>query len=348
MKKIGKRNVLMAQAIMCSLLLSGCATSHLTDQPSHRTMDVDSNETAWGSIPGGQMRIVVSTDDAYLYILQDSGMQGYLLILARKSYNLLHRIPVGRSPIAMATDGEIGYVVNYLSDDVTIVNLETAKAIKTLPVGHRPIRIMTWPASPYLFIANYGSDTVSVIDKKSLKTVKSLEIKSRPGDMAIHPNGRHVYVLHRGSGDLSVIDMTSLEVVQTVPVGGEFPSGIAVSEEGRFLFVSDAQSHTLQVIETERLIVVQEIPVGNRPMQVLQLPGAERVYVLNNESRTISVVDPAKQEETFVIPLKHSPRCMTASSDGKLYVSFGEDYEITVIEVNGRQPGAFQDVQVTF
>ncbi|MBI3609339.1 MAG: YncE family protein [Nitrospirae bacterium] len=337
MKKRLKRNGVMVQAAASlSLILMGCALSTLTASPAPHTPD-DPGEAAWADIPEGFMRVVVSPDDARLYLLRDSEPQSGLLILDAATARPLHRIPVGRKPIAMAMDGEIGYVVNYLSDDVTVVNLKTPEAVKTIPVGHRPIRAATSARTPYLFVTNYGSDTLSVIDKNTLKVLKTLSLGGRPADMAIHPEGRYAYVLHRGTGDLSVVEIASFEVIRKASVG-EFPTDVAVSEDGQLLFVSDAHVGTLNVVRTDDLKVIRKIRIGERPMEVLTVAGGP-IYVLNNQSQSISVVDPAKQEAVVTIPLKYSPRCMTTTSDGgRLYVSYGERYgEITVVEMAGQK-----------
>ena len=313
------------------------------------TPDGSSDDNPWAGVPAGQMRIVFSSDNSHLYVLQDLGMEGFLFILDGKSYDLLNRIPVGRRPIAMIIEGERGYVVNYLSDEINIIDLRAEKVIKTVSVGHRPIRIETSVVNPYLFVANYGSDTISVIDKKSLEVIKVIPVGHSPGDMAIHPDGRTLYAIHRGESGLWAIDLRFLRVTQKRFVG-ENPSDIVVSNDGRYLFVSDANINVLQVISTASLKNIQSIPAGIRPMEILRSPETGMLFVMNHGSRTILAVNPETLEEVFEIPLKHAPRCITSTSDGaQLYVSYGDRYsEISVIETAGNPSWASRDIQVIF
>jgi len=336
MRRFVQRRFTPVQSIaFASLFLAGCAFSPQAEHTSAYTT-TDSGEAAWTDIPGGAMRIVVSFNNAVLYVLHDGDPQGELLILDRETLAPLHRIPVGRRPIAMAIEGETGYVVNNLSDDITAVNLKTAQVVKTVSVGHRPLRAAGSAGSPYLLVTNYGSDSVSVIDKMDLKVVKTLSSGPRPGDVAIHPNGRHAYLVERGAGRLDEIDLNVLQIVRSVPIG-EFPSGLDISEDGKRLYVSDAHADILQVIGADRLDVVRSIPVGRRPVEVLRSAGHDEIFVLNGESKTLSVLDPMKAEAILTVPLKHAPRCMAGASNGeRLYISYGESYgEITVLEMAG-------------
>jgi DNA-binding beta-propeller fold protein YncE len=85
--------------------------------------------------------------------------------------------------------------------------------------------------------------------------------------------------------------------------------------------------------------VIRKIPVGKRPVEVLRATETEEIYVLNRESKSISVIDPLKQEAILTIPLQYAPRCMAAASNSEhLYVSYGEGYgEITVLEMAGQK-----------
>jgi len=340
----------MLHLIALSVWLTGCAwPSSVPDMgvPPAASSSQDPGEAAWADIPRGSMRIVPSPDDSRLYFLHGSEPVGFLFILDAKSRELLYQVPVGNGPIAMVIEGDRGYVVNYLSDDVTIVDLRTATVVKTIPVGHRPIRAAAAVRTPYLLVSNYGSDSVSIIDRESLMPVRTLAAGSRPADMAVDSSGRKVYLLSRGDGKLAVIDLGPMETIERISVG-EFPSGIALSNDGRSLFVSHADSNSVWVIDADGLKVIRKIPVGKRPVQVLSSVGTEGIYVLNRDSNTLSVIDPRHHDAVVTIPLNYGPRCMSASSDGRvLYVSYGEAFgEFTVVEMSGLQPSKLYNLPV--
>jgi YVTN family beta-propeller protein len=332
------------------LILSGCSPSMMGGsgyRAGRSGANSDPSEAKWTEISKGQMRIRVSPDRAFLFVLRNDENRGEMEILDGKSFDPLGRIPVGRGPIAVEIEGETGYVANFLSDDVTVVDLKGGTAVETVRVGRRPIRLATSEHYPYLFVSNYGSDTISVIDKRSLKNVLTLHVGRRPGDMVLDSENGILYLLNRGEGTLSVVSLDSLQVTGTVPVG-EFPTGMAISRDGRFLLVSDAHTDKLKWIQTGTLSTVRDVPVGNRPMQVLRTARSGAVYVINSGSRSISLIDPDRNEVIASIPLENSPRCITASADGQfVYVSYGEEYGgITLIDMNGSTSWTSRFVQV--
>jgi YVTN family beta-propeller protein len=55
-----------------------------------------------------------------------------------------HYVPVGRGPrgVALSDDEKTLYVVNGLSDDVSIIDVASRKVITAVPVGHAPYSVM--------------------------------------------------------------------------------------------------------------------------------------------------------------------------------------------------------------
>ena len=53
-------------------------------------------------------------------------------------------MPVGRGPrgVALSDDEKTLYVVNGLSDDVSIIDVASRKVITAVPVGHAPYSVM--------------------------------------------------------------------------------------------------------------------------------------------------------------------------------------------------------------
>ena len=110
--------------------------------------------------------------------------------------NRVAEIPVGLEPVAVAalSDSE-AWVVNQLSDDVSIVNLNTMHVRATLRVGDDPgdVVFAGSPVRAYVSVSQY--DQVKVIDPASLATVTSINIGGRmPRALARTADGSKVYV----------------------------------------------------------------------------------------------------------------------------------------------------------
>src|SRR5262249_35925011 len=83
-------------------------------------------------------------------------------------------IPVGLDPSAIAVDTATNkiYVVNQISNDVTVIDGAT-NATSTIPVGFNPYAIAVNAATNKIYVANIGDGIVTVIDgaTKAITTV---------------------------------------------------------------------------------------------------------------------------------------------------------------------------------
>ena len=103
------------------------------------------------------------------------------------------------------------YVTNPEQGTVTVVNLTSTEAVKSIPVGKTPMKIDINPQGTRAYVTNFNSHNVSVIDLVSTsqtynKVIKTIPVGIEPYGIAVTPNGKRVYVANYYSGNLSVID----------------------------------------------------------------------------------------------------------------------------------------------
>ncbi|HET6374281.1 MAG TPA: hypothetical protein VFG76_13310 [Candidatus Polarisedimenticolia bacterium] len=143
--------------------------------------------------PGGARLLVVNTPDALLEVFA-VGATGALTPQVS--------VPVGLEPVSVIarTDTE-AWVVNHLSDSVSIVDLATGTVTRTLPVGDEPTDVVF--AQGKAFVAVSQEDSVKVFSLANLDappTTISL-FGSDARSLAVSKDGRAVYavVLHSGN-----------------------------------------------------------------------------------------------------------------------------------------------------
>src|SRR5262249_36034772 len=79
--------------------------------------------------PAGDRLLVVNTPDGYLRVFDVTGDHPVKV----------DDIPVGMEPVSVSClNDSVAWVVNYLSDDVSVVNLNTLHVRATLRVGDEP------------------------------------------------------------------------------------------------------------------------------------------------------------------------------------------------------------------
>src|SRR4029077_7594466 len=102
-------------------------------------------------------------------------------------------IPVGMEPVSVAalSDNE-AWVVNNLSDDVSIVNLSTLNVRATLAVGDEPSDVVFANGKAYVSVSQ--EDVVKAYDATSDALVATIPIDGRmPRALARSVDGMRVY-----------------------------------------------------------------------------------------------------------------------------------------------------------
>src|SRR5271165_3901040 len=141
------------------------------------------------------------------------------------------------SPIEMAfsLDGRLIYVVCEASDELRVVDIQSGKVVRTVPVGRVPRGITLSPDGRDIYVTNAWSDTVSMIDAATLKTVRTLPTGFEPTGIVSDRSGNTLYVANRLSNDISVIDVSSGQEIKRL-VAGRGASYLALSADGKSVY----------------------------------------------------------------------------------------------------------------
>jgi len=115
---------------------------------------------------------------------------------------------VGLEPVSVsALDDSTAWVVNQLSDDVSIVNLNTMNVKATLHVGDEPGDVVFAGSPLRAYVSVGGEDAIKVYDPASPATAPSVIALngSEPRALAVKNDGSKVYVALFGSGNQTTI-----------------------------------------------------------------------------------------------------------------------------------------------
>ena len=120
------------------------------------------------------------------------------------------RIPVGSQPnkILLSPDQSLLYVANGNSDSVSVIDTNTNKVVRTIPLSR--------PGDKYK-----GANANS---------------------LALSPDGQTLYVTLGGENALAVVDLKNSRVAGRIPTGW-YPNSVSVSQDGKKLYVVNAKSN---------------------------------------------------------------------------------------------------------
>lgn len=147
----------------------------------------------------------------------------------------------GPSSIALAADGSV-WMTDSEGDDV--IDIDSAGAITTIPVGHEPTSIAIGDGG--IWITDTGDDRLLRIDPTTHAVTGSIRVGQTPVDVAVGAGS--VWIANSGSGTVSRIDPASGRVIAMIPVGG---SPQAVVFAGSHAWVTDDASSVNPSASTE-------------------------------------------------------------------------------------------------
>jgi YVTN family beta-propeller protein len=144
--------------------------------------------------------------------------------------------------------------------------------------------------------------------------------------------GRRVYIAH--STQVDVLDADSLALVGTIPntLGAH---GVAIASEFGRGYVSAGKEDAVIPFDLKTLKAYPEIKVGKKPDAIVYEPLTKRVYVMNGDSDSITVLNAADGSVAGTIDLGGGPEYGVSDGKGSFYVNLEEKAETLHIDAKG-------------
>jgi YVTN family beta-propeller protein len=145
--------------------------------------------------------------------------------------------------------------------------------------------------------AGVGGNTVSVIDLSARKKVGEISLGKfhRPHGIDLDSNSGLLAVSTELPDRLILIDPGNRQIVKTYETKGKTAHMVKFGPEGRWAYISNSNSGNVSAVELASG-KVKLIPAGERPEGSTLSPDGRRLYVVNRESKSITIIDTATQE----------------------------------------------------
>lgn len=279
-------------------------------------------------------------------------------ILIPQFNRVVTEIPVGLDPrsVAITPDGTRALVANHGDGTLSVISLTSRTVLATIPVGVLPYGVVSNNDS-IAYVSLQGSDEIAIVDLTDERVLRTIAVPDAPAGLSLW--GDFLYVTHFWSGTLSLIYLPQERVIQTIATGSDtalfqnieldITRGIAYLPQTRL----NAQNQTLTydtiafpVVNTlnlrdltlirERRLAIDTIdrPV-NMPFAVALDRFAQRLYVANAGSDSVSAIDLSSGTIRANIPVGANPRGILLNGDNTLlYVHNALDGTITTINTS--------------
>lgn len=179
------------------------------------------------------------------------------------------------------------YVINSLSNDVTVVSTLSRRMLKTIPVGNGPSAILADRGRREVYVANALSNSLTIISSFDDSVVTTVPVGIRPWGIA--DGGDRLYVINEGSNDISMVSKSLRKVIGAIPMV-DTPKRALRGFDGR-LFVLNSKSDSVTFMNSQH-IATRTVPVGRGPAWAAADEKRNRLYITGAMSDTVSVLDP--------------------------------------------------------
>jgi YVTN family beta-propeller protein len=256
---------------------------------------------------------------------------------------------------AAASSGELAYVTNEDSQELSVIDTRTDSLIATIPVGTRPRGVKVSPDGRTVYVALSGSpkcppsmpdeeceklkadkskDGIAEVDVRARRVRRVLPGGSDPEQFDISRDGMRLYISNEDAGTASLVDVKSGTIDTTVRVGAE-PEGVRLSPDGKLVYVTAESDTSIRVLDAATGRVNARIKVDRRPRDVAFTPDGKLAYATAEVGGTVSVIDVAGNRviARIQLPPDAKPMGVRVSPDGKrVYVATGRGGTVVVID----------------
>lgn len=254
----------------------------------------------------------------------------------------------GILPAAVFAGAEryVVYVSNERAGDVSVIDGETRKVVRTIEAGKRPRGIHVSDDGRTLYVATSGSprmgpgadrerakslvadksaDGIAVIDLAAGKRVRQLRVGSDPEEFALGRDGRSVIVANEDIAEASVWDIETGRLIAKAEVSEE-PEGVALHPSRAEVYVACEDLGDIYVLHPETGAHLAKLTLGGRPRTIVFSPDGTRAYIPLETKGSIAIIDAETHTllETVPVPGRSLPMGSAISPDGReVYVSTG-------------------------
>jgi len=213
---------------------------------------------------------------------------------------LTYEIPVGLEPVSVnaLTNDEL-WVVNELSDSVSIVSLSRGIVTDTINVKDEPADVVF--AGVFAFVSVAGNNEVRVYNATTHALVQTIPLNGQqPRALAVSPNGSKVYVAFAESGNRTTLIPADKAPAQSRPTNRSLPSppkvGLivdATDSSWRKVIKYAMPDNDVAEIDTSTLAVTRYFPrVGTSNLGLAVQPTTGDIFVTNTDARNLVHFEP--------------------------------------------------------
>ncbi len=240
--------------------------------------------------PDGTRLLALNSMDARLSVFDVANA-------ANPSPVLLAEIPVGLEPVAVrARTNDEAWIVNELSDSVSIVSLSVGAVVATLRAADEPADVVF--AQGLAFVSCARSNLVRVFDTATRQPVANIPLQGLvPSALAVNPAGTLVYAAFLHSGNGTTILPASQSPAPPAPTNPNLPAapqtGLIIAANDPRIGYTVLDRDVVEINAATQTVVRYFSGAGTNLLDLAVHPQSADVWVANTEARNLVRFEPA-------------------------------------------------------
>ena len=215
---------------------------------------------------------------------------------------------------AASASDRYAFVTSEGDNNLSVVDLNTEKVIKTLPTGKSP-HVLTFTPNGKGYVNNRGSKELTVIDGNRLEVLKTITLPATSFQLSLSPDGKTLAVAYRDALKISFINTATDEITKTIPIGKE-PEGVFKgaqmrhsywSKNGEFLYASDDVNNNIVKIAAMTGEIKATISLPGPDHYLHPTKDGSLLYAVNEaekgERTSVTVIDSVTDKVVKDIPI---------------------------------------------
>jgi DNA-binding beta-propeller fold protein YncE len=158
--------------------------------------------------------------------------------------------------IVVDDDRNLLYTVTKENNSLYVVDLETKRVQKQIPLGGEGYTCLLSKDNKMLFVSCWGCDKVILYDTEGQEIAGTIPVGDNPNDMCITKNGKFLFVSNANDNSVSVISMQEKKVIEVLnsalypnSPSGSTANSLALSEDEKTLYIANADNNCLAVFD---------------------------------------------------------------------------------------------------
>ncbi len=229
---------------------------------------------------------------------------------------------------------EIAVVLNSNDDNFSLIDTQTYREIKRVPVGKGPHHLMATPDERFLIVGNTGSNDLIYLNRHNGEIAKRQPGIADPYQFGFSPDARWFVIAGNRLDRVDVYrhDGDRLTLAKKIPLA-KTPSHVAFSSDSAIVFVTLQESDQVAAIELATQSVRWTAPTGRQPAGIWRTPDGQHLIVGMTGADYAEVLSTSDGRSIKRIPTGRGAHNFLPRGDGRhLFISNRVDNTISVID----------------